>query len=94
MKNRKVQILEFSFCWPLSFEIISKTIYIRDRGNPLTYKWKVSAQSIQTKNLIKIEWKTNLVNGHKYSSLDFTLYISYKTTFFKKVIVKSFLNGF
>jgi hypothetical protein len=86
MKNRKVQILEFSFCWPLSVEIISKTIYIRDRGNPLTYKWKVSAQSIQRKNLIKIEWKKNLVNGHKY--------ISYKTTFFKKVIVKSFLNGF
>ena len=33
------------------------------------------------------------VNGHKYWSLDFMLYISYKTTFFKKFIVKSFLNG-
>ena len=32
------------------------------------------------------------VNGH-FVALDFTLYISY-TTFFKKFIVKSFLNGF
>ena len=31
-------------------------------------------------------------NDHGYVTLDFTLYISYKTTFFKKIIVKSFLN--
>ena len=29
-----------------------------------------------------------------FATLDFTLYISYKTTFFQKIIVKSFLNGF
>ena len=29
-----------------------------------------------------------------FATLDFTLYISYKTTFFKKIIVKSFLKGF
>ena len=29
-----------------------------------------------------------------FVTLDFTLYISYKTTFKKKNIVKSFLNGF
>jgi hypothetical protein len=87
MKNRKVQILEFSFCWPLSVELISKTIYIRERGNPLTYKWKVSAQLIQRKNWIKIEWKKNLVNGHKYSSLSILCYIFHiKPHFSKKLL--------
>jgi hypothetical protein len=34
-------------------------------------------------------------NGHiNIITLDFTLYISYKTTFFKKIIMKLFLNGF
>jgi hypothetical protein len=35
------------------------------------------------------------VNGHKYSSPSSLRYIfQYKTTFFKTIIVKSFLNGF
>jgi hypothetical protein len=35
------------------------------------------------------------VNGHKYSSPSILRYIfQYKITFFKKIIVKSFLNGF
>jgi hypothetical protein len=31
MKNKKVQILEFGFCWSLSMEFISKTA--RHAGN-------------------------------------------------------------
>jgi hypothetical protein len=34
MKNEKVPILEYSFCWQFSVEFISEII--RDRGNPST----------------------------------------------------------
>jgi hypothetical protein len=30
MKNKKVQILEFGFCWPLSVEFISVTVRERE----------------------------------------------------------------
>jgi len=35
-----------------------------------------------------------LLQSMDFVTLDFTLYISYKTTFFKNIIVKSFLNKF
>ena len=43
-KNKKVQILEFGFCWLLSVEFISEIV--RDRGNMLTNFRKFSAKSI------------------------------------------------
>jgi hypothetical protein len=49
MKNEKVQILEFIFCWSLTIEFISETI--RDRGDPSTCFHNLLAQSIQRKKL-------------------------------------------
>jgi hypothetical protein len=46
-KNKKVQILEFGICWPLSVELISENV--GNRGNPSTYYLKLSSQSIQMK---------------------------------------------
>jgi hypothetical protein len=39
MKNKKVQILEFGICWPLSVQFIFNTV--RDRGNPLPFNRKL-----------------------------------------------------
>ena len=48
---------------------------------------------------IKIKFKMlsrtkSIIHRCINSQLDFTLYISYKTTFFQQIIVNSFLNGF
>jgi hypothetical protein len=38
--KKKVQILEFGICWPLSVELISENV--GNRGNPSTYYLKLS----------------------------------------------------
>ena len=57
MQNEKVQILEFSFCCPLSVEFIVETI--RDRGAMQIYN-QPSARAIPRKNCIKIEKKSEV----------------------------------
>jgi hypothetical protein len=49
---KKKESSNFGIWGPISVEFISVTV--RDRGNPSTYSWKLSTQSIKKKNCTKI----------------------------------------
>jgi hypothetical protein len=80
-------ILNLSLNKDLSFFLflLQNMCPYRKEGYYFIYKWYWTLYScLQQASLV----------GHKYSSSSILRYISYKTTFFKKIIVKSFLNGF
>ena len=52
---KKKESSNFGIWGPISVEFISVTV--RDRGNPSTYSWKLSTQSIKKKIAPKLDEK-------------------------------------
>ena len=70
MKNKKIQLLESVFCYPLSVEFTYKTV--RNRGHLLKYFHRFSLQSTQGK-ILHQNWMKNKNSRHLPNMQNFVL---------------------